>query len=107
MEKVATLSELKKKAPLVKWVGKKEVVLVLREGKPISFSGMCPHQGGPLSEGDLTTNTVTCPWHGCTFELKEGRCTEIGTCRASHEMKLEMIPLECRGEDIYVALEKV
>jgi nitrite reductase/ring-hydroxylating ferredoxin subunit len=32
----------------------------------------CSHQGGPLSEGDLSGTEVTCPWHGARFDLASG-----------------------------------
>jgi nitrite reductase/ring-hydroxylating ferredoxin subunit len=32
----------------------------------------CTHSGGPLSEGELAGTTVTCPWHGATFDIATG-----------------------------------
>src|SRR5262249_7004594 len=32
----------------------------------------CPHGGGPLGEGDLAGEVVTCPWHGAQFNVKTG-----------------------------------
>lgn len=32
----------------------------------------CTHAGGPLSEGDLEGDTVTCPWHGAQFDVTTG-----------------------------------
>jgi 3-phenylpropionate/trans-cinnamate dioxygenase ferredoxin component len=32
----------------------------------------CTHLGGPLSEGDVESTKVTCPWHGAEFDLKTG-----------------------------------
>jgi nitrite reductase/ring-hydroxylating ferredoxin subunit len=32
----------------------------------------CPHRGGPLSEGDLEGQEVTCPWHGARFDVTSG-----------------------------------
>ncbi len=34
---------------------------------------LCPHRGGPLSEGTLENGCVTCPWHNAKFELATGR----------------------------------
>ncbi|MFP4501940.1 MAG: Rieske (2Fe-2S) protein [Candidatus Hydrogenedentota bacterium] len=31
----------------------------------------CPHAGGPLHMGFLQGATVSCPWHGWTFDLAE------------------------------------
>lgn len=32
----------------------------------------CPHRGGPLSEGELEGDVVTCPWHRSTFNVTTG-----------------------------------
>ena len=35
----------------------------------------CTHVGGPLSEGELNGNEVTCPWHGSCFRVTDGEVT--------------------------------
>src|ERR671912_2570261 len=48
-------------------------VLLLRQGDRIRAIGAtCPHLGGPLDEGPIEGNTVTCPWHGSVFCLTDG-----------------------------------
>jgi nitrite reductase/ring-hydroxylating ferredoxin subunit/uncharacterized membrane protein len=48
-------------------------VLVLRQGDRIRAIGAtCPHLGGPLDEGPIEGDTVTCPWHGSVFCLDDG-----------------------------------
>jgi nitrite reductase/ring-hydroxylating ferredoxin subunit len=32
----------------------------------------CTHEGGPLSEGDLEGQEVTCPWHAARFDVTTG-----------------------------------
>ena len=34
----------------------------------------CVHRGGPLGEGDLDGDVVTCPWHGWEYNVKTGHC---------------------------------
>ena len=34
----------------------------------------CPHRGGPLAEGDLIGNEITCPWHLWGFDVETGKC---------------------------------
>lgn len=49
-------------------------VVLLRQGEEFSaISATCPHAGGPLDEGTLTGDIVTCPWHGSRFCLRDGR----------------------------------
>jgi nitrite reductase/ring-hydroxylating ferredoxin subunit len=48
-------------------------VLLLRQGNRIRAIGAtCTHLGGPLDEGPVDGDTVTCPWHGSVFSLDDG-----------------------------------
>lgn len=50
----------------------------------------CPHRGGPLAEGDLIGNEITCPWHLWSFDIRTGRCPgnpEIAV--ATHELRVD------------------
>jgi 3-phenylpropionate/trans-cinnamate dioxygenase ferredoxin subunit len=38
-----------------------------------AIGAVCPHEGGPLEEGEVENGEVTCPWHGSVFDLKTGR----------------------------------
>lgn len=41
----------------------------------------CPHSGGPLGDGDLQGHTLSCPFHGWTFDVRDGVCTLDATQR--------------------------
>jgi nitrite reductase/ring-hydroxylating ferredoxin subunit len=48
-------------------------VMVLRRGTAVSaVANACAHLGGPLDEGTIDGDTVTCPWHGSVFDLTDG-----------------------------------
>jgi nitrite reductase/ring-hydroxylating ferredoxin subunit/uncharacterized membrane protein len=48
-------------------------VLVVRLGGTLNaIVNTCSHAGGPLNEGTLEDDTVTCPWHGSQFSLRDG-----------------------------------
>ncbi|MDX2035305.1 MAG: non-heme iron oxygenase ferredoxin subunit [Isosphaeraceae bacterium] len=47
-------------------------------GEFSAIDGICPHQGGPLSEGPLEGTCVTCPWHGWQFDVRSGQSTLHG-----------------------------
>lgn len=42
------------------------------EGSYWAIDDTCPHRGGPLSEGEVEGEVVTCPWHGSEFNIKTG-----------------------------------
>jgi len=49
----------------------------------------CPHRGGPLAEGDLIGNEITCPWHLWGFDVETGRCPGNPEVRvAVHEVRV-------------------
>ena len=47
-------------------------------GRFYAISGSCIHTGGPLSEGILNGDIVTCPWHGWKYSVKNGKSPHIG-----------------------------
>ena len=46
------------------------------DGSLYAFSDECTHDGGPLSEGDLEGEIVTCPWHFSRFNVRTGEIVE-------------------------------
>ncbi len=51
----------------------------------------CTHVGGPLSEGELEGTVVTCPLHGATFDVTDGRALgpPAGADLTCYEVKVE------------------
>lgn len=48
-------------------------VVVYRDGEYVyAAAATCTHVGGPLDEGERDGTCVTCPWHGSTFDLRDG-----------------------------------
>src|SRR5688572_21967453 len=50
----------------------KTVALTLRDGLLGAISGVCNHVGGPLGQGTLDGEYVTCPWHYYKFHRVTG-----------------------------------
>lgn len=48
------------------------VMIARREGVVYAIDNTCAHAGGPLNEGSLDANIVTCPWHGSRFCIIDG-----------------------------------
>jgi nitrite reductase/ring-hydroxylating ferredoxin subunit/hemoglobin-like flavoprotein len=53
-------------------VGQENVAVFNVDGKFFATQEACTHQGGPLSEGTLEGNCVTCPIHGSRFDVTTG-----------------------------------
>jgi nitrite reductase/ring-hydroxylating ferredoxin subunit/multimeric flavodoxin WrbA len=55
------------------------IALCYRDGTFTALSGVCNHVGGPLGDGKLDGDYVTCPWHFWKFHYQTGRTRpEIG-----------------------------
>ncbi len=48
------------------------VMLVRHDGEVRALHNRCAHRGGPLSDGEISDGTVTCPWHATVFSLTDG-----------------------------------
>ena len=94
--KVAKKSDIPTDTGKLVEVNGKEIALFKVGDKVCAIYAVCPHQGGPLAEGGLDGNVVTCPWHGWEFDVTTGVCTfNDGIKQPSFKVKEE-------GEDIYV-----
>ena len=49
------------------------VVLMNVEGTFYALQDRCPHAGRPLGDGERAGLTLTCPHHGYTFNIKNGK----------------------------------
>ena len=52
-------------------------VFRLRNGSLRAVSAVCPHQGGPLADGQIDLKIVVCPLHLHAFDLATG-CSTTG-----------------------------
>ncbi len=74
------------------------IALFHHDGQIFAMDGLCPHQGGPLAEGEVSGCLVTCPWHGWQFDLRTGQ--------AQHAQRLFQPVFEVRveGQDVLVGI---
>ena len=61
-----------------------------------AISNTCLHRGGPLGQGALQGNVVTCPWHGWSFDVTSGKVSPNQTAGVACYL------VELRGEGVYV-----
>lgn len=70
--KVGQANEIEpNQSKLVEVQGKK-IALFNVDGKFYAIDDTCTHRGGPLSEGELEGDEVTCPWHGAKYKVTSG-----------------------------------
>ena len=43
------------------------------DGELVAVQSFCPHLAGPLFQGTVAGESVTCPWHQWRFSLRTGR----------------------------------
>jgi multimeric flavodoxin WrbA/nitrite reductase/ring-hydroxylating ferredoxin subunit len=53
-------------------VGRLKVVITWEGGEFGALSGVCNHAGGPLADGHLDGEYVTCPWHNWKYHCRTG-----------------------------------
>ena len=73
--KVATVDEIAVGEKLVVEYDDEDVGLVNLAGEIYAMSDVCPHDDGPLMEGELAGDCIVCPRHGAQFNLKTGDYT--------------------------------
>ena len=52
--------------------GRQIAVFRLRDGSVRAVDAVCPHRGGPLSDGIADGRVVICPLHNYTYDLATG-----------------------------------
>lgn len=71
---VGALSDLPDRVPHALTLPDGTAICLVRRGDTVSaFLDECPHQGMPLSAGEvLDDDTIECPWHGARFDCATG-----------------------------------
>lgn len=96
--KVATTAEIPKGSGKAVELAGKTIAVFNCDGKFYAIDNTCQHQGGPLAEGMLAGNSVTCPWHGWEYDVATGACAmDPSLVNTPYDVKVE-------GEDIFVAV---
>ena len=96
--KVATLSELAAGTCKPVEAGGRVIALFNVDGNVYALDNTCLHRGGPLGEGMLNRDVVTCPWHLWEYNVRTGENVN------SPDLKVATYPVQVEGNDIKVAL---
>jgi nitrite reductase/ring-hydroxylating ferredoxin subunit len=65
-----------------------------------AIDNTCPHAEGPLGEGALAGEVVTCPWHEAKFNVKTG---DVLGPPASTGVR--SFPVQVQGSDVLVQVD--
>ncbi|MGD0645339.1 MAG: Rieske (2Fe-2S) protein [Candidatus Bathyarchaeia archaeon] len=89
--KLASTSDAKPNSMMGLKINDKKILLANINGNYFALSDVCAHRGCTLSKGKLQGETVVCPCHGSTYDLKTGNFLKGPTKlpEAKYELKVE------------------
>jgi nitrite reductase (NADH) small subunit len=96
---VARCNDIAARAATIVRAGRYEVAIFDVGGELRAYENCCPHQGGPIGEGIVDGETVTCPWHAWSFDLRDGKMTLGDFCA------LLRFDVRVEADAVYVATE--
>ncbi len=82
--------------------GERAEVIVVNAGQRLSaYRNECAHEALPLDSAvlDLSSNTLTCPWHGFCFDATSGECL------SAPGAQLEQLPLRVDDGVLWIRVE--
>jgi len=103
MSKLVKVAETKQVAPGTGKVVEAEgrsLALFNVSGAFYAIDNTCTHRGGPLGEGDLAGEVVTCPWHGAQFNITTGKVVAPPAQKG-----VQSYPVKVQGDDVLVELD--
>lgn len=98
LTKVATLASMGARSSMLVDTDKVKLALFRIDGELFATQAKCPHANGPLVSADICEKSVTCPWHGWTYDLITGACEE------DPGLFLKTYPVRVEGDDIVVEI---
>ena len=81
-------------------VGGRDVALFRLGDEFFALDNMCLHRGGPLCEGFIENEVVTCPWHGWSYDIKTGTMVQdpkVGVSK--HDVRIDGDAVSVRLSD--------
>ena len=97
--KVADTDEIKEGSMKGFTVKGNKLLIANVKGKYFSICSKCTHKGGPLADGKIEENIITCPWHNGKFDVTNGKI--VSGPPKENEKKYE---IKVQGRDILVKI---
>lgn len=96
---VATPAQVVPGKAFLATVGAQQIALFNFSGKYYAIDNVCSHANGPLCQGSVNGNVVTCPWHSSQFDITTGAVLE-GPARRSQRS----YSVKAEGNNLFVQL---
>ncbi len=94
--RIVTVSDVPPGSAHVTDINGRSIAIFNVEGAFFAIENTCVHRGGPLGEGELDGEVVTCPWHSWEYNVRTGiSLTTPSASVKTYEVKVE-------GEDVKV-----
>ena len=93
------LDDLPLARPVLLEIGGRRVALVRLGDVVHALDDVCPHSGGPLSEGTVRGDTLACPYHGWVWSLHSGACVAPG-----RDARVVVYPTRVEAGEVWVEL---
>ena len=97
--KVAQSDELEDGELMAVEVDGEPVCLAKVDGCIYAFTDNCTHISGPLNEGELDGEVLTCPWHGAQFNVTTGK-----VLRGPARQDIATYPVRVEDNAVFVSL---
>ncbi len=97
--KVAKVDDLEDGELMAVEVDGEPVCLAKVDGEVYAFTDDCTHIGGPLNEGELDGEVLTCPWHGAQFDVRSGK-----VLRGPARQDIQTYAVRVDNQDILVSI---
>lgn len=94
--KVAELGELTPGHGKLVQVDGEDVALFNVNGTYYALGAECPHEGGPLHEGEVDGDSIICPWHAFDFHVKTGECS------VDPELRVKAYVVKTTGNEVCI-----
>lgn len=96
--KVAQVGELSPGQGKLVQVDGNDIALFNVNGTFHAVGAACPHEEGPLHEGEVDGETIVCPWHGYDFDVKTGQCS------VDSELRVPTYTVKTEGSDVFIEM---
>ena len=99
---IADADDLPEGGRLCVTVNDKSLVVLRVNDAVYAIANTCPHAGRPLEEGEVRGLTITCPFHGYAYNLRNGKNLD----HPEFEPPVPTFPVRIEDGKVQVAIEK-